>query len=153
MFFTYVVLYCIHCFAFCFFHLVYLGSSLFNWCPSGEYLFPIFFYLNSTAIIIPYRCHFTWMQIYLWGEILEVALLSQGVSLLLVLVDIAKLLSHRLFQFALCQPMFKSTCFPLVKYLLSNTLIFVILASLSFVLHLSYCEWGWTSFPMIKNRL
>lgn len=88
------------------FHLVYLGSSLFHRYPAGEYLFPIFFYLNSSAIIIPYRCHFTWKQIYLWGEFLEVALLSQGVSLLLILVDIAKLLSHRVFQFAFCQPMF-----------------------------------------------
>lgn len=41
------------------------------------------------------------MQIYLWGEFLEMALLSQGMSLLLILIGIAELVLQRLAQFAL----------------------------------------------------
>lgn len=46
-----------------------------------------------------------------------------------ILIYIGKLLSQRLFQCALSQPVHKSACFPLVECLLSNTLIFVIFAS------------------------
>lgn len=134
------------------FHLVYLGSSLFNRYPAGEYLFPIFFYLNSSAIIIPYRCHFTLKADISMGWVFRSGITKSR--------SISAFNFGRYCQIALTQsvpicilPANVHECFPLVKYLLSNTLIFVILAFPSFVLHLSYCEWGLTSFPMIKNRL
>lgn len=41
-----------------------MGSSLFNQCLTEEYLFAVFCYWSSAAII-PYLCDFTQMQIYL----------------------------------------------------------------------------------------
>ena len=81
IFFTHVVVYYTHCFAFCFFYLVCLSSSLFTQHPPEEHLFPIICFLSNVAITIPYLCHFTPMQIYLQDQLLEVALLSQGISL------------------------------------------------------------------------
>lgn len=151
-FFTHVVACYIHCI--CFFHLVYLGSSLFDQCPIEEHLLPIFCYSSTAAIVIPYLCHSTHMQIYQWDEFLAVVLLilSQGVSTFNF---------ERYCQIDLTEvdPVCTLLCnvqecvFSLSQMIFVILLIFVIFASLCFVLHLSCCEWGWTSFPVIKSHV
>lgn len=136
---TLYTLLCILLFSLCIWVVRYLTSA-----PLRN-LFPVFS-SGSVAVFLSCLCHFTHMQIYLWDEFLQVALLSQGVSLLfnfdrycqIAPGGFSSLHSHRHFECLFSLPSQMSP--------LSNILLFVDFVSLSFVLHLSYSDWGWPSY-------